>query len=466
MHHTISRPFLISTLALVTALTGCSEDPPADDSDTTETTENGTGDGDGDVEAAITYWQDVAPIYYESCVSCHRDGGIAPFPLDDYESAATWGHVSAMAVESRVMPPFLVTDDGTCNSWQHSPVLSQEQIDTIVAWVEDGAPEGTPRDDLELPELDPLPATTAFTTPEFVPEPAGGPLLEYDEYRCFLIDPSLDHDVFMTGYEVHPGNDALVHHVLAMTVDPNRVVDGGLTNMQVMQALDGESPDRIGWPCLGLAGDGVAVEGSPVSWAPGQGAVRLPADSGYRIGTDHLVVIQVHYNMYDASLLGQSDSTTIEMQLVDEVAREGLFDAVDGLIPTLYSDQPYVIPAGEPAHVYSWRLPADWYIGWLGSEQLELWGFLPHMHTYGTSLTARLFDENGQEIGCVGDVPRWDFHWQLYYFMEQPIVLEPGYEIEVTCTYDTTHAPVDLMPGWGTFNEMCLMGLYLVAPDV
>ena len=40
----------------------------------------------------------------------------------------------------------------------------------------------------------------------------------------------------------------------------------------------------------------------------------------------------------------------------------------------------------------------------------------------------------------------------------------PGGSDEVTCTYDTTTAPVDIWPGWGTLNEMCLMGVYLVAP--
>jgi hypothetical protein len=469
MHSNPLRPFILPTLTLLATLVGCTGTTPVDESsDTGETGETGSGDGDGDgdgdTQAAITYWQDVAPIYYETCVSCHRDGGIGPFTLDDYESAAVWAPASAMAVENRVMPPWLVTDDGTCNSWQHSPVLSQEQIDTILAWVDDGAPEGTPRDDLTHPEHEVLSDTIALTTPEFIPEPEGGFLSAHDEYRCFLIDPELEQDTYMTGYQVTPGNDALVHHVLAIPVDPNLVVDNGLTNMQVMQALDDESPDRLGWSCFGLAGDGVNPEGIPVSWAPGQGPVRLPADSGFLLAAGDLMVVQVHYNMFDTSLIGQSDSTTVELQLADEVAREGLFDVPDGLLATMFDGAPYAIPAGDPAHEFTWRLPADWYIGWQGSESLELWGFFPHMHAYGTSLTARVFDENGQELGCVGEVPRWDFGWQIYYFMEQPIVLEPGYEIEVTCTYDTTDAPTDLFPGWGTFNEMCLMGMYLVAP--
>src|SRR5690606_29482673 len=64
-----------------------------------------------DEPRAITYWQDVAPIYFEHCVGCHREGGIGPFVLDDYPSAAGWASTSATAVENRVMPPWLVTDD-------------------------------------------------------------------------------------------------------------------------------------------------------------------------------------------------------------------------------------------------------------------------------------------------------------------------------------------------------------------
>jgi hypothetical protein len=369
-----------------------------------------------------------------------------------------------MRAEDRTMPPWLVTDDGTCNSWQHSPALSQAQIETITKWVDDGALEGTPRDDLEVPAPAELDDATSFMTPEFVPEPEGGILSKYDEYRCFLLDPQLDHDVFMTGYHVVPGNEALVHHVLAMPVNPNLEVGDGLTNLDVITALDQASPDRLGWSCFGVAGDGVQIEGVPVTWAPGQGAVEMPAGSGSKFAAGNLIVVQIHYNMSDSSVIGQSDSTRIDLQLADTVEREGLFDVSDGLLATMMEGNPHVIPQGEPAHEFTWRLPADWYIGWQGSEQLELWGVFPHMHAYGRKLSARLLDENGQEVGCVGDVPRWDFGWQLYYFMEQPMILRPGYEIEVTCTYDSTTAPTDLWPGWGTLNEMCLLGLYLVAP--
>ncbi len=79
-------------------------------------------------------------------------------------------------------------------------------------------------------------------------------------------------------------------------------------------------------------------------------------------------------------------------------------------------------------------------------------------------MSVRVLDSQGEELGCVAEVPRWDFGWQLYYFYEQPIVLEQGQSI-VTCSYDTSGDSEPIWPGWGTRNEMCLTGLYLVAPE-
>jgi hypothetical protein len=63
---------------------------------------------------------------------------------------------------------------------------------------------------------------------------------------------------------------------------------------------------------------------------------------------------------------------------------------------------------------------------------------------------------------CVGDVPRWDFNWQLFYFYREPLTLRAGDRMRVTCTFDTRSRTEPTLPGWGTQNEMCLAGLFLV----
>jgi mono/diheme cytochrome c family protein len=456
------------SLALVSvgwmSIAGC-RGPEAEDVEDVEIagTDESTDDESGEL-LTPTYWQDVAPIYFENCVTCHREDGIGPFVLDDPASAATWAPASAIAAESGQMPPWLVTSDGSCGEWAHSKALESDEIATIVAWVAAGAPEGEPRDDLQMPDSGDLGADAfELVTPEFQPEPQGGPFAEFDEYRCFLSDPQLDHDVFLTSYQVVPGNRGLVHHVLTMPIDPTVLIDDlGTTNLEQIQALDDDSPDRAGWPCFAGAGTKVALEGIPISWAPGQGVVELPANSGSRIAAGSLLVTQIHYNMADPDLLGQTDSSKVRIRLADQVEHEGIFDLRDGLIDSLLAGDPDWLPPGKSTYEYTWSLPVTDYLGWFGVERLDLWGFFPHMHAFGRKLSMRLLDAEGNEIDCLGDVQRWDFGWQLYYFYQQPTTLEAGQTIEVTCTYDTTAANEAIWPGWGTHNEMCLAGLYLI----
>jgi len=452
-------------MAVMTSTVGCKDEGTGDDEVGDGSTDSATDTGSDTGEPLTpTYWQDVAPIYFDNCVTCHREGGIGPFVLDDYATAAAWAPATTTAVDSRQMPPWLVTSDGSCGDWANSKALDQADIDTILAWADAGAPEGEPRDDLQVPVQPGLgPDAFEISTPEFEPAPQGGLFAEFDEYRCFLFDPELDQDMFLTGYEVIPGNQALVHHVLTMPVDPDAVVDGqGTTNLDVIMALDAESPDRLGWPCFGAGGDGVDVSGIPVTWAPGQGVVDFPDGSGVRIGANDLLITQVHYNMADPDVIGQTDSSTVRMRLEDSAAREGFFDLPDGLLNSLFEGAPDSLPPGQSAYDYVWTLSVDDYLGWLGIPSMELWGFFPHMHQFGRKQKVRVLDAEGNEVACIGDVQAWDFGWQLYYFYAQPIVLEPGQTIEVTCTFDTTSVDEAIWPGWGTKNEMCLAGLYLI----
>ena len=412
-----------------------------------------------------TFWQDVAPIYFDNCVSCHQDGGIAPFALDNYDDAKTFAAASRLAVENRVMPPWLVTDDDSCGSFQDSRWMTDEDIATIASWVDEGTPEGTVRDDLRTPDLPSLSDGVAYSTPQFTPEIVGGTLAEFDEYRCFLIDPALDSAKFITGYEVIPGNNALVHHALVIPVDPDQVVDpvAGTTNMDVMQALDDASPDRDGWPCFGLAGEGVEALGVPVTWAPGMGVVDYPEGTGMQVPPDTLLVVQMHYNMAEEEVRGQSDSTAIMLRYEDSVPRQGFFTLPDGLLDTLFDGDPVGLEPGKDSVTFTWEEDFDEELAFIGVPHVDLYGVFPHMHERGRKLNVEVVRADSS-AECGADVQSWDFGWQLFYFYDQPIRFNPGDKIRVTCEFDTSGLTEPVMPGWGTQNEMCLAGLYLVVP--
>jgi len=435
-------------------------DPTGTTTATTGTTTGEMADETGELPTVVTFWQDVAPVLYESCVTCHREGGAAPFALTTYEDASAWSVAVAASVQDRTMPPWLVTDDGSCGDFRHSRWLPQETIDMIAEWVDQGTPEGDPRDDLVMPDPPVLADATEISTPNFTPEIQGGDLAEFDEYRCFLVTPKLAGDRFLTGYSVTPGNDAIVHHVLAMPVDPTLDVGGGFTNGTLMKYLDDQSPEREGWPCFGEAGEGVQTSGIPVVWAPGQGVVEFPEGTGLRIAEQEQIVIQVHYNLATAGNIGMSDQTDIQLRLEESVEREAFMFLPDPFLDSIFSGSPIELPPGEESVEYTWEFPIAQLLSWMGWFSVDLYGVFPHMHEYGQAMHMEIVGDAGAE--CAADVPRWDFNWQLQYFYEQERTLTAGDVLRVTCDFNTTGTDEPVLPGWGTNNEMCLMGVYMV----
>lgn len=421
------------------------------------------GEDESAGEVETRFWDDVAPIYFARCVTCHQQGGIAPLRLDTYEDAKAWGEAALAATTARTMPPWGVVSDGSCGTFRDSRALADQEIAVIQAWVDGGMIEGEPRSDLAPPTSEGLTGALELRTPDFVPVVQGGPYAAADEYRCFLVDPALAADAFITGYEAVPGEPALVHHVLAIPIDPTRDVGGGMTNLDVIEGLDAESPDRAGWPCFGAAGDGVEIDSMPVIWAPGQGTVEYPEGVGAPLRADDLVVIQVHYNLAAQHMIGASDSTAVRLRLADRVDHEGIYLAIDPFLDTLFEETPDLLPAGEAAAPYTWEVPIGLWMESFGLPSARLWGLFPHMHERGRTMTVEIDDDGAGDYACAAEVPAWDFHWQMQYFLEAPITLDPGAALRVTCTYDTRDASEPVAPGWGTQNEMCFLGA-LVTP--
>jgi mono/diheme cytochrome c family protein len=90
------------------------------------------------------FWQDVAPIYNTKCVRCHQEGGIAPFRLDTYADAKDHAALEKARVAEGTMPPYFMVNDGSCQSFQDDVTLTAAQKAIVAAWVDGGAPEGTP----------------------------------------------------------------------------------------------------------------------------------------------------------------------------------------------------------------------------------------------------------------------------------------------------------------------------------
>ncbi|MDQ2841995.1 MAG: cytochrome c [Acidobacteriota bacterium] len=159
----------------------------------------------------VTFSKDVAPIFYQHCAGCHRLNDIAPMSLLTYKDARPWAAAVRQAVTLRKMPPWYA--DPHYGKFANDPRLSETEIQTITAWVQQGAPEGNPAD---------LPARPNFNDnwkigvldaivdigQDYQVEKRDVP----DEYIYFTVDPHFTKDVWVKAVELRPGNRRVVHH--------------------------------------------------------------------------------------------------------------------------------------------------------------------------------------------------------------------------------------------------------------
>jgi hypothetical protein len=419
------------------------------------------GCGNSSDDGGLTYSADVAPLLNDKCARCHQPGGIAPFSVLDYQTVSVKAPLIAALTKAKQMPPYLVTHDGSCGQFEDADALTDAQIDIIQKWVAQGAKQGTAVS-LTAPPIPTLEGGTDLHTPMVTPMAAGTDYAKFDDYRCFLVDTNLTRDQFVTGYDVLPGRQEIVHHVIAFVVDPMKMTKSGKTNAEILAGLQAKEPGKTGWTCFGAAGDGVEEQGSPVVWAPGQGIVRYPDGMGVRLKPTDKLVVQVHYNLADPKTIGLSDSTTVRVRFADAVDRPMLFLLPDGFLETLYAQkQPDSLRPGMPKETYTWKRSMK-QMGLEMAPPLEIVGVMPHMHQRGRSNELRVMSDAGRN-DCLARVENWNFHWQKAYFYKGARPLLGGdSQLQLTCDYDTSQDHDPVLPGWGTRNEMCLDALMVV----
>lgn len=430
--------YLIAALLLV-GVSGCSDDP-----EPTEPSEE------------VSYYADIQPIMAAHCVDCHSEGAIGQGLLTDYANVAARAPAIESATKARTMPPWLA--DGECNDYHGDRSLSQEQIDTIARWVAQGAPEGDPS---EAPAVQKNDEATGMTrVDQTIEMPVDyEPRLSPDDYRCFIVDWPESETKFVTGIGFNPGNSTTVHHVIAFMATPAQVA--------TYQALD-DAEEGPGYTCYGgPGGPNDGTTGFLGGWAPGTDPYDFPAGTGVRVDPGSKVVMQVHYNQITWN--GEPDRTSVDVMLADSVDKEAQWAFYANPQWIFGLDMP--IPAGDPDVVHSFSLdPTGFFGGAFDMYQVGL-----HMHTRGTQATLDIVRENSDEA-CLLDIPRWDFDWQFPYRLKEPVRIDKGDQLRITCHWDNSPEnqpsvggmpmpPQDLNWGEGTNDEMCL-GLVYLTTDI
>ena len=187
--------------------------------------------------ASVTFTKDVLPIFHKSCVQCHQPGTPAPMSLLTYEDAYPSIGMIKLRVQARQMPPWHI--DRSVGEYDPDPSLSDEEIATIVAWVDAGAPRGNPEDAPPPPELPPLDAWTfgepdlIVTSDEFVVA-AEGP----DVYPRITVETGLTEDRYIKWIQTMPGDPRVVHHLFVNVIQDDPALQDHLTGSEQETVLD------------------------------------------------------------------------------------------------------------------------------------------------------------------------------------------------------------------------------------
>ena len=379
---------------------------------------------------SIDYVENVAPILINQCQSCHREGGIAPWAMSNYQILQGFAPVMREAIVSKRMPPGQINPKYADVIINHR-TLSHVEEETLLSWIDSGAPV-----DLNG-RTDPMTETVWPTSewrngePDLIVEvppqeiPAVGTMGPHAiPYRYSSVDLGLTEDKWLRGSEFLPSEPTVMHHML------NTVALPGERNTNLLGTSGGEQANR----------DLANIS----AYVPGGDPDFYDENTGSLLRAGSVVNLQLHYT---------PDGTART-----DKARIGLYFHDEGVVPEermagdcacIFPDKWTPIPPYDP----NFKQEADVVL----KNDVMLHTFLPHMHFRGKAMRATAYYPDG-EVEELIDIPRYEYAWQLSYTWREPKFLPEGTRLHVEGWFDNSaDNPMNPDPSrevpWGQMSE-------------
>lgn len=416
---------------------------------------------EADENAEVTYSNQIARIFQNRCLECHRPGRIGPFEMTSYEEVVGWGEMIREVVEEKRMPPWHANP--LHGQFANDMSLTDKERDMIFAWVDAGCPEGDPSD---LPPTKEFfegwtigePDEIVYMSDEPVDVPAEGVV----DYYHFVVDPGWTEDKWIIGAEAKPESLETVHHILVF-IAPAELEQSAFTNRGLRTGkrakregkrgeddLDPAKPKkrkrgRRGGGGGGIGGGnliaGYAPGANPILDSKGKTAMFVPAGSK--------LLFQMHYTptgtaAKDRSYIGFKFG---DPEDVEYVARS------TSVLNTFFSIPP---EASNYKAIAKTKFENDTWIA----------NLTPHMHSRGKAFRYEATYPDGEKEVLL-DVPSYDFNWQTTYEFEEPKLMPKGTTLLCTAWWDNSQDNLSnpdpsIRVSWGdqTFQEM-MIGFYV-----
>ena len=369
------------------------------------------------IPAPVTFHRDVLPVLQKRCQQCHRPGEAAPMSLLTYEETRPWAASIREAVLLKKMPPWFA--DPAHGSFSNERRLSETEITILSKWAESGAAEGNPAD---APQPQEFASSLEIGEPDLVldvgydyPVPASGEI----PYTYFVVPTGLTEDKWIESVEARPGTRSVVHHIVVSTRPPNserfKEIKPGEPYVPQKKAKKKRKKDTGAGVFEALNADGEMLAtfvpgGVPYRTRPGE-ARLLPA------GSD--LIFQMHYTTNGTPALERS---VIGIKFADVPPQRRV-------VNSFISNRFLVISPGDSNRRVDARVTVH--------EDVELLSLFPHMHLSGKAFEYRAIFPSGESKTLLS-VPKYDFNWQLTYYLDEPIMLPKGTEIVATAGYDNS----------------------------
>jgi hypothetical protein len=346
----------------------------------------------------VTFTKDILPILQENCQDCHRPSGknmsgmVAPMSFMSYAEVRPWAKAIAKVVDAKQMPPWHASE-AQHGIFQNERTLTEEEIATIHAWVEQNAPRGNPQD---APEPIQWREGWYMGEPDLVLK-AAQPFFVDDEIEDLYHDlplnvpaGALSEDKWVQKIEFQPGSE-VVHHIIAYALK---------------QGAEGDFRSRSHLGGL----------------APGTDPADYPDNYGKLLPANSSIVLQMHYHKESGPGTGKYDDSVMALKFHDKPVEHEVTTS-----PVSYG--PFEIP---PFH-------ENWKVGGarVFDEDIDLLNLMPHTHLRGNHAKYTAYYPDGTSEVLL-DVPEYDFNWQTSYQFAEIKRIPAGTRIEWEVWYDNS----------------------------
>ncbi|HLK49571.1 MAG TPA: cytochrome c [Bryobacteraceae bacterium] len=371
----------------------------------------------------VTFSKDIAPIFQAKCQECHQPNSIAPMSLITYKDARPWARSIKERVATHQMPPWHIDRSVGVQKFKNDISLTDEQVATIVRWVDEGAPEGNPKD---MPPPKPLVTDNEWKgvrdgygqpdlvvkSPEFTM-----PAQHQDVWFRPMSDIALSEPRWVKMVEIRPTNlkgRRILHHSIAYLVlnnDPDAVskgtANGPRRGPDSPDDLVNRRPQLMEW----AIGKGYDL------YRPGTGKLLLP---GEKISWDQ------HIHAVGEEITAGSEIGIWFYPKGEEPKKRSYLIGFTGI----RQGQQLDIPPNSYAQTEGFTVL---------KENTLIENFQPHFHLRGKSMEVEAILPDGSNQ-VVSYVPNFNFNWMTNYIYADDAapVFPKGTVIHVTAWYDNT----------------------------